>query len=320
MERRDRGAARCARSILFALLAGCAGGPSVDGSDGASSDSGTNEPCVPGQTRGCTCEDGSPGAQACRPDGGGFDACACEGGDAATTTASTTASSNATEDAGSDDASASTSSAETSGTDTGAGGDAVSDDFERAELGPSWVVVFPPPPDDDQVAIVDDSDLGMLPGPQGFFLVNWRGTGFATDQFCEATIPEGVDEGWIHQVYVRWREEDGARYGFGYGGDADQEVFESWYFKYDGVPTAQTRYIASAPSDQPPTPGTTLRIEIEGFTLRGYVDGELVLEATDTDPSRIEDGEVGLGARWAAGNQSTAAAVKVFESWSGGSL
>lgn len=54
--------------------------------------------------------------------------------------------------------------------------------------------------------------------------------------------------------------------------------------------------------------------------LPGYVDGDLVLETTDMDPSRIADGEAGLAARWADGNPETAEPVKVWESWSGGSL
>ena len=226
---------------------------------------------------------------------------------------STASSSDATETSGSTTAPADDS------TGAPSSPDAVFDDFERAELGGDWAVVFPPAPN-DQVAIIDDSDLGMLPGPQGFFLVNWRATVFAADQYCEASIPTDVTDGWAHQVYVRWRESDGARYGFGYNNDPGQEFFGSWYFKYDGVPSEQTRVFATAPGDAPPAPGDDLRVEVEGFTLRGYHNGVLVLEATDDDPSRIDEGEVGLAARWATGNQNTGSAAKVWEDWGAGSL
>jgi hypothetical protein len=188
-------------------------------------------------------------------------------------------------------------------------------------LGGSWAIIFPPPPT-DQVRIIDDSDLGMGPGPQGFFLVNWRATTFDADQFCEATIPLDVTASWVHQVYVRWRASDGARYGFGYNGDPGQAGFGNWYFKYDGVPTAQTRYFGevAATTITPPVPGDTLRIEVVGYELRGYKNGVLVTTAVDDDPSKISDGEPGLAARWATGNQSTGADAKVWESWRGGSL
>ena len=45
-----------------------------------------------------------------------------------------------------------------------------------------------------------------------------------------------------------------------------------------------------------------------------------MLEATDTDPSKIGAGVTGLAARWATGNNQTPFDVKVWESWSGGSL
>jgi hypothetical protein len=203
----------------------------------------------------------------------------------------------------------------------GTASDSAADDFERARLSGDWVVIFPLPPN-DQVRIIDDSDLGMGPGPQGFFLVNWRATTFAPDQFCEGTIPLDVNVNWLHQVYVRWRVADGARYGFHYNGDPGQPGFGNWAFKYDGVPSAQTRVIAETPATliTPPGPGDTLRIEVEGFELRGYKNGSLVLSATDTDASQIGEGEPGLAARWATGNQATTADAKVWEAWAGGSL
>ena len=196
--------------------------------------------------------------------------------------------------------------------------DPASDDFERANLGPDWGVVFPT--SGNQVQIIDNSALGMVPGPQGFFLINWRGGSFGPDQFCEAVIPADATPDWAHQPYVRWRENDGARYGFGYDNDPNQvEYYQKWYFKYDGVPSAQTRMMAL--TDGPaPVPGDTLRVEVIGYTLYGYHNGNLVLTYTDTDPSRIADGEVGLAARWATGNQQTDQDAKVWESWRGGTF
>jgi hypothetical protein len=170
------------------------------------------------------------------------------------------------------------------------------------------------------VKIIAGSDLGMGPGPQGFFLVNWTKQTFAADQFSEGSVPLDVTAGWAHGVYVRWRASDAARYMFAYDNDPNQPLFGSWIFKYDGVPGPQTRIIASAPASVTPQPGDTLRIEVTGYTLRGYLNGTKLLEATDTDPTKIADGVPGLAARWANGNTSTSSDVKVWESWCGGSL
>ena len=208
-----------------------------------------------------------------------------------------------------------------SGGGMGGMGDLQQDDFEAQMLSSNWQVIFPPPPN-TQVQIIDGSDLGMGPGPQGFFLVNWVATSFAADQFCEATIPLDVNANWLHQVYVRWRAADGARYGFHYNGDPGQPGFGNWAFKYDGVPSAQTRIIAEVPATAvpPPGPGDTLRVEAQGYELRGYKNGVLVLTATDSDPTKIAGGQAGLAAGGATGNQNTKEAAKVWESWAGGSL
>jgi hypothetical protein len=204
----------------------------------------------------------------------------------------------------------------------GAGGagsaDPATDDFERATLGSDWNVVFPA--SGSQVRIVGNSDLGMAAGPQGFFIVEWAGSEFSADQFSEVTLPEDVDPDWLHQPFVRRRDSDNARYGFGYDGDPSQVNYGDWYFKYDGVPTVDTRMIETAPADVVPGPGDVLRVEVEGFTLRGYYNGDLVLETTDQDAGRIADGRPGIAARWAAGNGATPETVRVVESWSGGSL
>jgi hypothetical protein len=201
----------------------------------------------------------------------------------------------------------------------GAPSDTACDDFERPSLGSDWTVIYPPAPN-SQVQIIDSSDLGMGPGPQGFFIVNWTKQTFSADQFCEATIPADATAGWAHGVSVRWRASDSARYMLAYDNDPNQPLYGNWILKYDGVPGPQTRIIANIASTAEPQPGDTLRIEVQGYTLRGYLNGTKVLEGADTDASKIADGPPGLAARWANGNTSTAANAKVWESWCGGSL
>jgi len=195
-----------------------------------------------------------------------------------------------------------------------------SDDFERATLGSNWFISFPT--SGAQVQILGNSDLGMTAGPQGFFLANWVGTTFAADQYCEAVIPLDVAPNWAHQVYVRRRSSDAARYGFGFDNDSTQvQYYKKWYFKYDGVAGPQTRYFGVVDSGpQAPQPGDTLRVEIVGFTLRGYWNGRLMTSATDTVAGRIINGVPGLAARVANGNQAITQNAKVWESWRGGTL
>ena len=48
-------------------------------SDAAGDDAAADDPCVPGQSIGCECDDGSPGARVCEPDGVGYEECLCAG-------------------------------------------------------------------------------------------------------------------------------------------------------------------------------------------------------------------------------------------------
>lgn len=65
--------------LAAALLGGC-----PDGS-GSSGDDASNEPCVPGQSIGCDCDDGSPGSRTCEADGVGYGPCTCSGDDGPST-------------------------------------------------------------------------------------------------------------------------------------------------------------------------------------------------------------------------------------------
>jgi hypothetical protein len=196
-----------------------------------------------------------------------------------------------------------------------------SDDFERAGLGANWSISFPA--DGSQVHILENSDLGMNPGPQGFFLANWVGGTFDADQFCEAVIPVDAAPDWARQVYVRRRASDGARYGFGFDNDPTQgQYYRKWYFKYDGVPGPETRMFGVVDQGpESPGPGDTLRLEIRGYTLSGYWNGRLMATASDAAAAnRIANGVPGLAARLANGNAALSQAAKVWESWKGGNV
>jgi hypothetical protein len=204
---------------------------------------------------------------------------------------------------------------------TAGSGATASDDFERATLGSNWTIVYPAA--GNQVQIIGNSDLGMVPGPEGFFLVNWTGSPFAADQWSEAVIPADAAAGWAYQPYVRWRASDRARYGFGLDNDPGQtQYYNKWYFKYDGVAGSETRMfgLADNTTGRQPGPGDTLRVEIRGYTLYGYWNGQLMTTATDTVANRIANGVPGLAARVANGNQAITQPAKVWESWAAGSL
>jgi hypothetical protein len=199
-------------------------------------------------------------------------------------------------------------------------GQAVRDEFERATLGSKWEVVYPTGADKAQVQILADSDLGMLKGNQAFFLIDWVGNTFSADQYCEATTAQDAPAGWAYMVYVRRRTSDGARYGFVYDNDPSQPNYGDWIFKYDGVPGPQTRVFASVKATTIPKPGDTLRVEIVGYTLKGYLNGGIVLQATDTDATKIADGRPGLASRLATGNGSLGVDSKVWEAFAAGDL
>ena len=147
-----------------------------------------------------------------------------------------------------------------------------SDDFERHLLGNNWSVYF----GSGDVQIVDSSDLGF-PVSGYFGLLGWTATSFAANQYSEIIISPDKIDSMLCQAFVRRRSSDFARYGFhwnnAYGG--------RWEIKYDGVPTAQTRILDSLPG-APPANGDTVRIEISGMTISGYLNGNLMLQATDT--------------------------------------
>jgi hypothetical protein len=194
------------------------------------------------------------------------------------------------------------------------------DDFERATLGPNW----------DRrgsgAAIVNGHDLGIMNPTNSGLVAEWIGSVFLADQFGEVVIADAKPDTLLTQVYCRHRALDNARYGFHFNDEnADGTGIGPfrWEFKYDGVPSAQTRILASVPAPGRPAPGDRLRLEVRGtdpVELRGFHNGALVLAAADAAHVRIkENGPPGVVSR-ARRSYTAPANSPVFASWRGGSL
>lgn len=181
----------------------------------------------------------------------------------------------------------------------------VTDTFERKTLGGNWSR------DGGNPGIVHRSDLGILSGTIGG--VSWVGTALGPDAFSACTISGDVQAAMRIQVFGRRRAIDGARYGFHWNPAVPQ-----WELKYDGVPSAQTRLLASSSAAPPWLPGDTLRIEVTGTppTIRGFQNSVQRLEATDTHADQIATGPFGV-VMSPIGGASQSPACEV---WQGGSL
>lgn len=184
----------------------------------------------------------------------------------------------------------------------------VTDSFERKDLGSNWTKLFGNP------GIVNRSDMGIVSG--GFSLVGRVAPAFTPDQFNVCTTVWSMNPIMRVQVFVRRRASDAARYGFHWNSTATP--VPQWEIKYDGVPTAQTRLLATT-SDEPGLGvGDVLRIEVAGSppTIRGYRNGAVVLEASDTHADQIASGQPGMAFSPAGG--VSVSRSPVCESWSGG--
>ena len=186
--------------------------------------------------------------------------------------------------------------------------DPATDDFERAALGSNWQLNL------GSGGIINNSDLGILSG--SISINSWVGSTFSNNQFSQAQISTNASSEMQKQIFVRRRSSDSARYAFHYNIESSPL---RWEIKYDGVPTAQTKLLATNSTAPAPVPGDTLRLEAEGDTLRGYHNGNLVLSATDSSAEKITAGPPGLTFRL-IGNANVAQPEPVFESWSGGSI
>lgn len=193
------------------------------------------------------------------------------------------------------------------------------DDFERAALGGNWTRFS-----GSDAEIVNGSDLGKP--ASAWVFVGWTASEFAADQFCEAVIADGRPDTMLTQVYVRRRTSDLARYGFHFNDENEDGTGIAnprWEIKYDGVPTAQTRILASVPATMP-QPGDTLRIEVRGTSpvlIKGFHNGVEVVSAADSAHQRITtSGVVGMVSRLRRGGYTAPPNSPVFASWRGGSL
>jgi hypothetical protein len=187
--------------------------------------------------------------------------------------------------------------------------DPACDDFERASIGSDWTQLSPVNSD-----IVNSSDLGSP--DSGSCTVSWAASAFGADQWSHVVTSRDKPANVLTQVFVRRRPSDNARYGFHWNGDPGRS---EWQIKYDGVPTAQTRIVASFVSPGP-APGDSLCLEVEGQTLRGYWNGVMVLSANDTAPDAIVGaGPLGVVAR-PAQTTTVTPPTAIFESWRGGTF
>jgi hypothetical protein len=197
----------------------------------------------------------------------------------------------------------------------------VADNFERASLGANWSVPL------GNVAIVTSTDLGAS-SFSGVHIAQWVATTLGDDQFCEMTISPSIDPQISYQIFCRRRSSDVARYAFLY---KDDPAFDyegapdgppAWCFKYDGVPTAQTRYFGNDSSQPPPQPGDRLRLEVRGqnpVLLKGFCNGRLIISGQDTNADRILAGNAGAAYRADSG-ASLSYPTKVFSDFAAGTL
>ena len=191
----------------------------------------------------------------------------------------------------------------------------VFDDFERSGgLGSNWTVFF----GGGSVDIVYDSDLGFTNNSALFGIAAWTATTLTADQYSEAVISPNRIDSMLTQVFVRRRTSDNARYGFHWNNDFGGR----WEIKYDGVPTIQTRILASLPGAEP-LAGDTIRLEIQVMTLKGFHNGNLLLTYTDSafaaSSPITTTGAPGMAYRFTVGFAAFYP-QQVFEEWGAGNL
>lgn len=180
-----------------------------------------------------------------------------------------------------------------------------SDDFERADgpLGPNWqgqggsLTI-----ESGEVSVVQ---LGASAG------VTWIANAFGADQFSELVVGT-MNGGTVSQfrglqTVVRLQPGSAIRYGFHYFSGAG-----GYEIKYDGVSPGVV--LASLPAS-PPVTGDVLRVEVQGTTIRGYLNGQLLLQTTH---SQLTGGSPGFVVGIDQGAQFLPR--RAVASWRGGDL
>lgn len=186
----------------------------------------------------------------------------------------------------------------------------VEDDFERAELGPSWERQV-----GSDAQIVD----GAVAYADDWVFVEWAGSSFGNDQFSEVERAQAIPSFVMLQPWVRRRASDGARYGTHFNLDPGQA---QWEIKFDGVPGPSTRILATNTTAPRPKPGDRVRIEATGsdpVRVEVFLNGTSIMVGNDSNPNRSLSGTVGFVSRWSV-DQTVPTNSPVCENWWGGEL
>jgi hypothetical protein len=184
----------------------------------------------------------------------------------------------------------------------------IEDDFERPALGSEWTIY------NGDAGIVSASDLGAFSNSGGVLaglsIVGYTGETFQPDQFSEAVLSPELHPDLFVQVWVRRRESDNQRYGFHW-----QDSPDLWVLKLDGAPQGQE--LVTVPGSRPEA-GDTIRVEISGTTLSGFLNGEKIIETSD---ATLSGGVPGVSINVNRGSIPPGDfPVSAAERWSGGDL
>lgn len=179
-----------------------------------------------------------------------------------------------------------------------------SDDFERPDGAPganwAWQLTAP---------TIRRGSLGST--NPGLVIAWWAADTFAPDQFSEAVVSPGFNpaDTYALQVFVRRQPQahgSGApwRYAFHY-----QPSTGNYTLKYDGgspgIVLAEIRGTQFVPGD-------IVRIEVQGSTIRGLLNGVVLLTSTHT---ALTGGQTGLVI-----NPIYAVSLEAWDLWRGGEL
>lgn len=170
------------------------------------------------------------------------------------------------------------------------------DDFQRTTVGPNWWV------NKGEAAIIGGSAFGVATTIQ---VIAGYQASFASDQFSEAVVVAGFNRLDRLQVCVRMNSSTNERYALLFRPDS-----ALYQLKFDG---AEPGVVLASVAATGPGPGDILRIEARGTSLRGLVNGVVVLEATN---GALTSGSPGVSMRAISG----VAPAAFWESWRGGAL